>query len=248
MTLEAEAPKIWSFPVDGSCPQVQPFTLVELMHGIPKHPNYLVQRGSCLVMGVHSMPKNAQAFDELVQQKVAESFQAYQQEHPEIEITDEHVNRATLLLRENYCMYRTTPFRVFRYVNTDGSSMADRMPYQGILTDMQWLGILYFDTREITVLPYGDPQSGPHRNLFYDARAKIASSRWGYDGNLQTALSEFSQRGFIFSTAKLASTPEDHQQLVRECLNTPLHRRINGIITGTNLPLEQILQIVSQNP
>lgn len=249
MSLEADqAHRIWSFPVDGRHPEVQPFTLAELMHGIPDHPNYLVQRGSCLVMGVHSMPKSAEEFNAIIKQEADEAIKTYLQNNKQVDISDEQIQRLSLRLRENYCGEHTTPLRVFRYVNTDGSSMADGMPYQGILTDMKWLGILYFDTQEITILPYGDPKDGPHRMLFYDARAKIAGSRWGYDGSLDTALAEFSRRGFTLHTARLASTPEDHRQFMAEHLNTPANRRIKGIITGTNLPLEQVLQVISQNP
>lgn len=248
MTLEAKTAKIWSFPVDGSHPAVQPFTLVELMHGIPNHPNYLVQHGSCLVIGVQSMPINTQEFDKLVEKEVDDSFQAYKREHPETEITDEHIERATLLLRENYSMRHRTHFRTFRYVDRDGKSMADGMPYQGILTDAKWLGILYFDTQQITVLPYGNPREGPHKNLFYDARAKIADSRWEYTGNLETALSEFHQRGFTFNVARLPSNLDDHMQLMRGFSNAPANRRINGMMTDTNLPLEQVLAIIANPP
>lgn len=249
MTLEAsQEPKIWSSPVDGSHPEVQLFTLVELMHGIPDHPNYLVQHGSCLVIGVQSMPRNAQEFDKLVEKEVNDSFQAYKREHPETDITYEHIERATLLLRENYSMRHRTPFQTFRYVDKDGKSMADGNPYQGTITNGQWLAIPYFDTHQITVLPFGDPRNGPHRNLFYDARAKIAGSRWGYDGNLETALSEFQQRGFTFNLAKLPSNLEERRQCTDQYSITPKDRWISGILTDINLSLEQVLTIISQDP
>lgn len=249
MILEADSgPKIWSFPVDGSHPEVQPFTLTELMHGIPDHPNYLVQSGSCIVMGVKSMPRDSEEFDKLVKKELDESFQAYKQEHPETEITDEHLDRATKLLRENYSLRHRTPFQVFRYVDRNGKSIADGMPYQGILTDSKWLGILYFDTKEVTVLPYGNPKNGPHRNLFYDARAKIAASKWGYAGTLKTALSELHQIGFTFNLAKLPANIEERIEQMKQYSTTPKERWISGIITNTNLPMEQVLTIISQEP
>lgn len=217
------------------------------MHGIPNHPNRLVQYGSCLVMGVGSMPRNAQEYDKLVTTEVDKSFQAYKQEHPEVEITDEHIKRATLITRDNYCSRHTTNFRVFRYVDKDGKSMADGNPYQGVMTNWQWLAIFYLDKpQEITVLPYGDPKNGPHRNLFYDAQAKIAASRWGYGGNLETALYEFSKIGFTFNMAKLPTTLEDNRQWLAEYQSTSPNRRISGILMGTNLSLEEVLQIISQ--
>lgn len=82
MKAETEAPNIWSFPVDGSCPEIQPFTLVELMRGIPNHPNYLVRRGSCLVKGVHSMPASAGEFNIIIEQEVKDGIKAYELEHP----------------------------------------------------------------------------------------------------------------------------------------------------------------------
>lgn len=247
MTLQAEAPRIWNLPVDGTCPQVQPFTLIELMHGIPEHPNYLVQSGSCFVRGVTSMPKSEEEFEATVTRVINKTIEVYTKNN-HADPTEEQVQRATRLLKENFCGQYTNSFRVFRYVDTDGRSIADGLPYQGIITDRNWLTILYFDTQEITVLPFGDPESGPHRNLFYDARGKIAGSRWGYDGNLETALSEFHQRGFTFNVARLPSNLEDHMQLMREFSNAPANRRINGMITHTNLPLGQILTIITNPP
>ena len=126
--------------------------------------------------------------------------------------------------------------------------MADCLPYQGIMTDMRWLSILYFDTRDITILPYGDLKKGPHNNLFSDARGKIAASRWGYDGNLNTALSEFHQRGFRFNLAKLPSNLEENGQWMKQYLDNLVDRRISGIMTETNLPFEQVLTVIAQNP
>lgn len=248
MALQTEAPRIWNFPVDGTCPQVQPFTLVELMRGIPNHPNYLVQRGSCFVRGIYSMPKTEEEFNVVIKGEIDEGVAGYKKEHPEAKINSEHIKRMTTFLRENYCAHHTTSFSVFRYIDTDGRSIADGLPYQGIITDMKWLAILYFDTQQMIVLPYGDRRDGPHRNLFYDARAKIAGSKWGYDGNLETALTEFNQTGFTFNIARLPSNLEDRRQLMREYSSTPAHHRINGIMTDTNLPLEQILTIISQPP
>lgn len=247
MSLEVIEPKIWSFPVDGSHPRIQPFTLTELMHGIPDHPNYLVRRGSCLVMGVSSMPKSAEEFDDMIRQDVDRGIQQYQEDNPGTKLSDDQINRFTSVLREHYCSYRTNSFRVFRYVDDKGKSMADGLPYQGIMTDMEWLAVLYFDTQDITMLPYGDPKGGSHRNLFYDARAKIAASRWGYDGNLGTALSEFSQRGFTFNLAKLPSTLEMKQWWDTK-RTIPQARLIPGIITETNVSLEQVLSIISHPP
>lgn len=248
MGLEIVEPKIWSFPVDGSHPRIQPFTLTELMHGIPDHPNHLVRRGSCLVMGVSSMPKSAEEFGDMINQEADKAVQKYHSTNPDTQLSDERINRLMHILRENYCSYRTNSFRVFRYVDERGKSMADGLPYQGIMTDMEWLAILYFDTQDITMLPYGDPKGGPHSNLFYDARAKIAASRWGYDGNLGTALSEFSQRGFAFNLAKLPATLEERQQWLDTLRIVPRARRIQGIITETSLSLEQVLPIISHPP
>lgn len=248
MTLEAsQEPKIWSSPVDGTCPQVQPFTLIELMHGIPEHSNYLVQRGSCFVRGVTSMPKSEEEFEATVIRMVNKTIDVYTKNN-HADPTEEQIQRATRLLKENFCGQYTNSFRVFRYVDTDGRSIADGLPYQGIITDRNWLTILYLDTQEITVLPFGDPKSGPHRNLFYDARGKIAGSRWGYDGNLETALSEFQQRGFTFNLAKLPSNLEETRQCMDQYSITPKDRSISGIITDTNLSLVQILTIISQEP
>lgn len=248
MGLEIAEPKIWSFPVDGSYPRIQPFTLTELMHGIPDHPNRLVRKGSCLVMGVSSMPKSAEEFDDMVKQEVDRGIQKYLEDKPGTQLSDDQINRFASVLRENYCSYRTNSFRVFRYVNERGTSIADGLPYQGIMTDMEWLAILYFDTQDITMLPYGDSKGGPHSKLFYDARAKIAASRWGYDGNLGTALSGFCREGFTFSVAKLPSTLEEMNQWWDTIRTVPRVRLIQGIITETNLSLEQVLSIISHPP
>lgn len=246
MSLEVIEPKIWSFPIDGSHPQIQPFTLTKLMYGIPDHPNYLVRRGSCLVMGVSSMPQSAAEFDNMIKQEVDKAVQKYHSTNPDTQLRDEQINRLACILRENYCGHHTNPFRVFRYVDGKGKSMADGLPYQGIMTDMDWLAILYFDTRDITILPYGDPRGGPHSKLFYDARAKIAASRWGYDGNLGTALSEFSQRGFAFNLAKLPSILEGRQQWLDTA--GAQTRITHGTITDTNLSLGQVLSVISHTP
>lgn len=250
MTLEAsQEPKIWSFPVDGTCPQVQPFSLVELMHGIPNHENYLVRRGSCLVRGVHSMPKTEEEFDAIIKGETNQGIETVKKDRPDVEFTNEQLERLTLLLRAGFCTRHTNSLRAFRYVDVDGRSIADGLPYQGIITDTEWLAILFFDTpQEVTVLPYGDPKDGPHRNLFYDAHGKIAASRWGYTGDLATALSEIGQSGFTFNLAKLPSNLQEQRVVTDQYLDQLVNRKISGIITDANLPLKQVLTIIANPP
>lgn len=236
---------IYNDPHDDSLPQAQPFTLTELMHGIPEHPIPLVREGSCFITGTRFIPSNTTEFERMLK-KAAKNL-SRREGYSSVSVGS--IEKVMNWARTQPYLRQGTFFHAFRYVNTDGSSMADGMPYQGIVTNMVWLAILCFDTKDITILPFGNPKKSPHRNLFYDARgSKLASSRWLYDGSLGYALSEFHQRGFAFNLAKLPSTPEEVQALVQQNTNVPPQHSIRGIITDRNLPLNQVLQIISRGP
>lgn len=219
----------------------QPFSLSELMHGIPDHPDYFVQRGSCVVLGTILIPKGTAEFEEAIKKQV-DSWH----------LKGEEAVRATQTLQKNPLL-RCTPFRAFRHVNDDGKTpLAEGMPYQGILTDMRWLTILCMDDKDMTIIPFGDLKGGPHCHLFHDAfGAKLANAQWLYTGSFVDALTEFHEtRGFSINLAKLPSTLEERQIVRKQYYDpaTPSFRRIHGVLTDTNLSLEQVLAIIAQDP
>ena len=63
MVEAVNRPKIYSTGVEGG--KEQPFTLVELMHGIPDHPNHYIRRGTCYVEGVRHINQVARALLEM---------------------------------------------------------------------------------------------------------------------------------------------------------------------------------------
>lgn len=218
--------------------QPEPFNLAERMYGIPDHPNYDAQKGSCLAIGVRLFTKGTLEFDEAIA-KFVERFDEERRE-----------DIAERFKAQDY-FTRETSFRAWRWVNTDGiTSIADGMPYQGILTDMRWLAILYLDTSEMTVLPFGDPNTGPHRTLFYDAiGAKGTSVRCHYTGTLKDAIAEFHQKNTIkFEIARLAANVNEMLQLINRPANLPRDRRIHGLITEKDVPFERVIEVISQDP
>jgi|GEM_PF-2943087 hypothetical protein len=217
-----------------------PFNLAEIMHGRPNDEDYDSRIGNCYATGIKLLPVGTPEFDDAVS-KWLKRF----------ELSDDKTQEITAKFREQGYFSVSTPFAAWRWVNTDGiSSIADGMPYQGILTDMKWLGIFYLNTAEMMVLPFGDHKKGPHRNLFYDAiGAKGASVKVNYTGTLSDAITEFNQhRPFTFHLARLPLNLEEIVQVMKQSSNAERDRRIDGLITETGVPFERVMEIISSDP
>lgn len=243
MSLET-GPRIYDFIHEGDISQPQRFSLTELMHGLPDHPNPYTRRGSCLVTGLRKIPKGTTEFDTMVHDYAKNFAESHGW-------AEEKIEKLARLLGEKPFFEETTNFCAFRYVNTDGRSMADGMPYQGLITDMQWLGVLCFDRREIILIPFGDSRSGPNRKLLYDAYgAKLASLRWQYTGGLSDALAEFHRdKSFTFTLAKHPSNFEEgcqmNDQWMNDMVSLPGDRRV-GLVVRSGISLEEALAIISE--
>jgi len=171
--------KVYTFPEGiGKEPVQQEFTLVELMHGIPNHNNEMVQEGECYVTGVRFVLRGTPDYDMAIENT--------RRLLAELEYTTEKIDAGVSSLLQRETLRLDTNFHAAKYHHLDGC------PYKGFITDMKFVAIIHFDTREIAIVPFGDPKTGPHRNLFYDVKgAKLSGSRWQYNGSMADALREF---------------------------------------------------------
>ena len=220
-------PQMFSYPrALGEQPLAQSFSLVELMHGITDNDDEMMREGICYVTGIKIAQKGTGLFDQMANQASNEIRKLTLGLEKERQAIEEILGREKL--------HATTAFRAYRYPLGDG------MPYQAVVTDLRELAIVYFDRKSITLLPYGDLKSGPHRNLFYDAvGSKLALARWQYSGTMSDALVEFWGRSYSFERARYAQTPEEKTFVT----NQPPDRQY--ITVETRLPLEKIVQIAS---
>lgn len=220
----------------------QPFNLAERMYGFPDHPDYDLRMGNCFVTGVKLIPSGTPEFDEAVMRWL-KRFD---------DLTEEKIEEVMAKIRQMPHFPEGTSFRAWRYVNSDGiTSMADGCPYQGILTDLKWLSILYLDTSKMIILPFGDPENGPHRKLFYDAIGMKGSSvRTLYTGSLIDAIIEFNQKQkFSFDLAKLPANYEENLQRWEQYENSPKgEKNIRGVFTERDVSFERVLEVISSDP
>ncbi len=227
--------KIFNFPISIKDRKLieQSFSLYQLIHGVPDHPDERTRRGDCYVTGINIVTNGTPEFDELIekQRKKFEKMDYFTDDEKELMIQNLKSKDEVPVITKFAAMAHP------RYWDdTFGFQGLDGCPYDAFITDFSKLAIIHPEEKRIAIVPYEG--EGHHRKLFYDiGRAKMAGVRWQYDGTMIDALNEFAT-SYTFDIGK---NPGSSKEFVETMKDHPRDYSRNYIITEKKVPLERIL-------
>ena len=148
-----------------------------------------------------------------------------------------------LLTSERHCLVEGIRFSGNRAIATAFAGMkypcADNCPFKNFVSDFKQdiVANILVPEKEILVIPYKDPRTGKHPNLFYDKAKAMSEGLFYYNGSIQDALNEFRERGFVFHLARNPSGLEELEKILdMKSKGISVEKRF--IVTAKNVPLD----------
>lgn len=230
--------KVYNFPLGIKNPQLaeQPFSLYQLMHGVPEHKDERTREGDCYVTGIRFVQNGTQEFNELIETQ--------RKRFEWMEIGPEKIERILTEIRSKDNLTLTTNFAAMAHpLYWDETAQLfrglDGCPYRAFATDFGSLAIIHPEEGRIVIVPYD--KEGRHRNLFYDIKgSKMAGVRWQYDGTIGDALTEFADT-YRFDMGR---APRNSKEALEIRNSYPREHSRDYIVTDENISLEKVIEII----